>query len=54
MRKLVARVVWSAWIAALCVIAAVVVAIVYGEAERVVVFALVGGGLTFAILAPRT
>ena len=34
-------------------IAALGVAIVYGEAERVVVLALVGGGITFAILSTR-
>jgi hypothetical protein len=53
MRRLAARVVWSAVIAAVCAVTALSVAIVYGEAERVVVLALVGGGITFAILATR-
>lgn len=53
LRLFLARVVWTAVFATLCVLAALGVAIVYGEAERAVVLALVGGGVTFAILSTR-
>jgi hypothetical protein len=53
MRQFAARVVWNAVIAALCVIGAFCVAIVYGDSELTVVLALVGGGITFAILSTR-
>lgn len=56
MRGFLQRVVWAAVLAAVLALAAVGVAIVYGESQRIVVLALVGGGVTFSILAlaPRT